>query len=66
MLVGRQTIPDLERHLAEQFADKKLNLNNVCAAVTDGGANFVGATQNQLKNKSLRNDADKVLNDVDI
>lgn len=46
--LGRQTIPDLERHLEEQFAAQKLDLDCVCAGVTDGGANFVGATKNAL------------------
>lgn len=46
--IGRQTIPDLERHLTEQFDAQKLSMQNVCAAVTDGGKNFVGATKNQL------------------
>jgi hypothetical protein len=60
--IGRQTIPDLERHLLEQFELKGLDLQNVCAAVTDGGKNFVGATQNQLSlvNQLLDKDGDNV------
>jgi hypothetical protein len=34
--------------LKEQFAIKSLDMGNVCAAVTDGRKNFVGATKNQL------------------
>lgn len=47
-ILGRQTISDLERHLLSEFSSRKLSLDNVCAGVTDGGKNFVGATKNQL------------------
>jgi hypothetical protein len=47
-MLGRQTISDLERHLEQQFAAQKLDLDCVCAGVTDGGPNFVGATKNAL------------------
>jgi hypothetical protein len=48
---GRQTIADLEGHLLNEFQKSGLSLNNVCASVSDGGKNFVGATQTLLDDR---------------